>query len=189
MEITTKKSLVGSLGKAFAKASLALALLSNNVEAGENYLPKPVESIPVETKESGRLNVPVYSQKDVPRANCSRYIRYAGKQLFNEEYFPGNAWERKKADKFVSYVGKNPLEQLADSGVLKPGMIIAAHFPKSKFKSHDVTHVALYLGRGVNGKGLYAHEWGVRTEVTDEKRLREYGLNFKYVLDSKGGRK
>lgn len=150
----------------------------------------PVSGIPVETKENGRLNVPVYSLNDVPKSYCARYVKSAGKRLFDENYANASAWDMKDNERFVTNIGDYSLEAWADAGVLKPGMVVAAHYPKSRFRSKNVTHVLLYLGKDKkDGKGRYAHEWGPRTEVATENDLRaKYGLNFRYILDSRGGK-
>ena len=146
--------------------------------------------IPVET-DSMALHVPKYNQWfGVKPTRCSAYARRAAKDIFNLTYSKANAWDRVYTDECVSEVRElHSLDELADEGVLNPGMIVGFYNPSSKFKEEtdsrgngvEFTHVALYLGQK-NGEPLFAHQFGKKTRVDSLDGLARLNIEPRVVL-------
>lgn len=145
---------------------------------------------------TNQLKAPVYSSEQVPAFNCSRYARLASKELFGKEYQRADAWNLRYHDKVVQSLGTNTLDNLYDSGTLKPGMIVGVFNPKSKYndkldesgKKVKYTHVILFVGEEkVNGKRelKFAHQFGKNFYLESAQAITNRGLSPIEVLDSK----
>lgn len=153
-----------------------------------------VSTIPVQVVENGKtktLNIPVYDEYSVPKNYCSRYIRFAAKDIFGLEYPKKDAWNQRYHNHIVAELKEeSQLEKLVCEGKIKPGEIIGVYNPKSLYnlrkdeadKKVEYTHVALYLGTNCFGEPLLAHHYGKKTEVISVSELRKRGLMPKEAL-------
>lgn len=176
-----------SRGRGWAKVALAMTLAGAAAMFGANNgsASKVRSSAPVfagitgldqsHSSIEGRvLEGPVYSEDTVPAGMCSRYVRFAAKDVFNIDYPVANSWQIRDSDKIgeinVNSVGD--LEDLARSDALKPGMIVGFFYPKSKYNvpatesGAGYTHVALYLGNE-NGRLFFADKFGKLTRTRE----------------------
>ena len=113
---------------------------------------------------------PIYSDSQVPANMCSRYVRFAAKELFGLNYPSADAWDIRYALDIneIKIDSANTLEKLARDGKLKPGMMVGVYNPTSRYNSRakedgaGYTHVMLYLGQK-DGELLFADKFGKST--------------------------
>ncbi|MEA3414433.1 MAG: hypothetical protein U9Q99_02820 [Nanoarchaeota archaeon] len=145
--------------------------------------------------------------RGVGTENCSRYIRWNGKDVHGKTYSWGDSWDRIYNDSVVSKIdgGYNELEKMVEKGTLKPGMLVGIYYTGSSHKNNkdmqgnpvQLTHVAIYKGPKLIKKkdGTYGielvfdHNWGPRQERFSTKgewfEKMQDSLIVKYVLDEK----
>lgn len=139
--------------------------------------------------------------------NCSKYVRLAGKDLYGKKYAWVDSWDRRYADSLVAKVdSKKPYESLkalADSGVLKPGMVVGLYTrppvrvddpntPKDdreidiKRKFALYTHNALYVGIDSQTKEMiFYHEWGNKQKMITLKEMKSRRIRPMEIIDAK----
>lgn len=148
-------------------------------------------------------SIPVYSEDILPRGMCSRYVRYAARDLFGIEYVGANAWDLHKhhlsrfkfedlnvgAD-FISgedltYFESQIDEELGRNSVYQ-GDLIRFWNPNSKHRNRLLTHVALILNYSSDGSLELAHQYlGEFRRETIENSLRELNLRPFDILSPK----
>lgn len=128
--------------------------------------------------------------------NCSEYVRFTGKKLYNKLYSYTDAWNRQYAEdeKFQFKQGreKKQLDSLRDLNEIQPGMILGAYNPNSprnytirdwKNKKPKYTHVLLYAGRDSSRTHYFFHEWGRKQEKITLNELEDLNLKPIEMLD------
>ena len=134
---------------------------------------------PVRNTENGIPEAPIYDSDEIPSGYCSRYVRFAARDLFDKQYPAANAWDiRDNSNVVVRRINDDGLPELVDKGELKPGDLVGMHNPKSMrnylrgVKEAGYTHVLLYLG--ANEEGLhFAHQFGSKMERKTLRKLQE----------------
>ncbi|HLD33430.1 MAG TPA: hypothetical protein VJB66_01805 [Candidatus Nanoarchaeia archaeon] len=175
------------------KKFAAAAVLSGSMLLGTHYgnLALIDGTISTQLQDNSTLEVPRYAWRNVRPLRCSKYVREAAEDLFGLHYSKSDAWNRRYHDTVVRTLGEgDSLEDLADSGVLTPGMIVGIRNPHSRYadrldeKGETVkyTHVGLYLGQNSQGESLIADLYGSATFVRTEKDLHAAGLKAVEVL-------
>lgn len=160
--------------KFFAGATIGAALITGFNKINSNEVEK--NPIPIVNFQRSNKSIPVgpeYSSKDVPTNMCSRYARVAAKTMFDLEYPSDDAWDLRDAPNVLEIPVKNKkdLENLAENGTLKEGMILAIYNPSSKYNQvakndgAGYTHVALYIGQK-DGKMYFADKFGKETRAS-----------------------
>ena len=161
------------------RAGLTSTLLGGLTFAALGYtcIPKVVEkqelpsmSAPINIRKDKFMTGPVYSSEEVPSSMCARYLRLSANDLFGLQYPKADAWNIRD-DSRVSEIpvsSVKDLENLAERGVLKPGMGLGLYNPTSRYNSvaqkdgAGYTHVAIYLGKE-DGKLCFADKFGKET--------------------------
>ncbi len=133
---------------------------------------------------------PVYSAVEVPANMCSRYVRYAAKDLFKIDYPAADAWDIRDGINVeeIKIDSKNTLETLVKDGSLKEGMVVGFYNPNSKYNARaekdgaGYTHVMLYLGKD-GEKLLFADKFGkkTRTKISLDE-ITKSGLDAREVM-------
>lgn len=169
-----------SLGALVAALAVPIGrLAARKTDFFDSYIPVTVEG------REEPLNVPVYNPIKVPPLNCSGYVRRAAEDMFGLHYTSGvDAWNRRYHDVVVASVGEQTLEELADDGVLREGMIVGFRNPRSRYGENPdeqgtpvmYTHLALYIGPGRDGTPLFAEQFGPGTKVVSSHELTGRGL-------------
>lgn len=145
-----------------------------------------------------KIEVPVYNHIKLKSGNCSGYVRLAAKDIFGEEYQPETAaWDRRHKDMPICKVERNEqLVELAEQGILQPGMIVGVFYPRSTHLNEmgmdgekvPYTHNMLYLGRNDEGKLVFAEQFGrIRTRTLEQ--FAENGLEAREIIASRRNRK
>jgi hypothetical protein len=125
---------------------------------------------------------------------CARYATLAAKNLFDEEYKTGNAWNMRYSNKIAHPLkNKEKLTDLIIDNILRPGMIIGAEQPRSKYKGvkdsqgnkAEYTHVLLYVGLNDNKQPEFIHQFGRRIEKITEKDFEKRKLTPKEIITTK----
>ena len=169
MKISLKNSLLGILAAgAFTTGALKLHRMNSDPKFQRHY----------SVSANGRvLNVPDY---EFNKDNCAMGARLIARDIFGMKYAECAAWDRLKKDKILAQVNSfEELEQLAESGHLKEGMIIGIFNPDSRRKEKytaGFTHNAVYLGKSEENGHLFAHnlEDPLFIENTEQLRNRKY---------------
>ncbi len=179
-------ALAGILGVVAYAQSPDLDKKTNKpVKLGEKEIVKVEDSSKKTLKEG-----PVYSNAKVPANMCSRYVRYAAKDLFGIKYPAADAWDIRD-DVNVEEIkvdSKNTLENLVKNGSLKEGMIVGFYNPKSSYNNvakedgAGYTHVMLYLGKDEQNL-LFADKFGkkTRTKISLDE-ITKSGLDAREVM-------
>lgn len=125
---------------------------------------------------------------------CSEYVRRLGKSRFNKLYSCSDAWDRMYNDFIVAHINRNEdLRQLAKNRALKPGMLILAHYPKSKYNGGtdsrgntiNATHQLIYLGFSDDNDLVFAEHFGGRGKARKLSQFEIDGLEARAIIDSK----
>lgn len=144
--------------------------------------------------ENGRvLDINVYNPIKLRGAKCALRAREIAEEHFGKEYAPGDAWDRPSLDTVVAKGDNLSLDELNSEGVLQPGMLVGFYNPRSSHsqgtdmqgKPRELNHLAVHLGKGKNGKQLFAHQYGPEISVVTEDVFRELGYTARYVFDAK----
>jgi len=155
--------------------------------------PKKMKVTTVEGEFFRDLFVPAYSLAELPKLNCSAYVRKAAKELFNKTYSTCHAWDRRYFDKLMCDVGGRDLESLVEEEILKPGMVIGTFIVGSGYRDREdcrgdgvkYTHNMLYLGRDIRKKPIFAQQVGSITSIVTEKEVEDELSIPMEVIDSR----
>ncbi|NCN99257.1 hypothetical protein COU62_01165 [Candidatus Pacearchaeota archaeon CG10_big_fil_rev_8_21_14_0_10_35_219] len=132
-----------------------------------------------------KLDVPVFSNIKVPADYCARYVRLAAEQMFDKNYEVANAWGLGDVNRVVSQFEDSSMWQMADKGILQPGMVVGLEFPGSDYADRGrYSHVGLMIGVGSYGP-LVAHKFHEQTRVDSPGEIEGLGLNPVEIIDSK----
>jgi hypothetical protein len=156
-------------------------------EIPENILVEaPAESINIP-------EAPVYSESKVPANYCSRYVRFAARDLFGKTYPKDDAWNLRnyKNVEAIRLNNNTTLQDLTTKKVLTPGDVLGMFYPKSRYNGREdvqkagYTHVVLFLGK--ENRDLYfADKFGSKIRKTTLTELeKENGLTPKEILQLK----
>ena len=171
-------------------ASAVLQAADKKIDLYDTTIPTVVQ-----TPEGPRtLNVPVWNVfTGLYPYHCSAYGRKAAEKLFGKEYSYSDAWDRGDNDKLVAEVGDKTLDELADRGILTPGMLVGLENPNtmlrgkvdSKGNMVRYTHIEEYLGQNDEGDALFAGQYGFKTQVRTESEILRAGLIPREIIDEK----
>jgi len=129
---------------------------------------------------------PVYSELEVPANYCSRYARFAAKDLYDINYPADDAWKLRNHDSVgtIRISEVSDLDKLVDECRLKPGMVVGMFYPKSKYNGREdvekagYTHVVLYVGKDEKAQLHFVDKFGSKTR---RKTLGELHRDNKLV--------
>lgn len=139
-----------------------------------------------------KIAIPVYSKTELPECSCSAFVRMAAKDVFGIDYLRANAWDRIYSDRIIAGVDSfDELSELADSDVLRAGMIIGVKNPLSRYsfqmdklgKPREYTHVSLYLGRDARENPTFCEQWINKINVQNLPVISRRRISPKYVFD------
>ena len=182
-----------ALGLGLIGGSLVPSLTTN---PAKKDLDDIVVSIPFNTTDIGVNEIPdapLYSESQVPANYCSRYVRFAARDLYDIEYPADDAWKLRNHSNMnaIKLNSGDDLRELADNETLKPGMVVGMFYPASKYNGRqDVekagyTHVLLYLG-SKDGELYFADKFGSKIRKSSLSKLQsENGLVPKEILHKK----
>ncbi len=135
---------------------------------------------------------------NIPDNWCSHYAKRVAKDLFGKIYpEKTDAWNLRYACKVVARsekgISEEKLSKLAETGVLKPGMLLGVYNPRSRYnerkdktgKQLEYSHVVVYLGNE-NGTNYIAQQLG-KNQITKEplKNVSGRGQTVEEILDVK----
>ena len=154
-------------------------------------------STPVTIRENGvdnTVHVPAYNLIKVPPGHCTQYARMLAHDLAGMDFLPGDAWDRIYVDDATPVEGT--LEDLANRGILKKGMLIGIKNPRTsrtaqldrECKPARFTHIGEYVGRDPQGKVVIAEQYGWEKTVGTEAALLDRGLTPTYVFSPKASK-
>ena len=150
----------------------------------ENYLEKIIK---VE-KFDGDIKILKAPRYRIQSNHCSEYSQRAAKEIYGKNYSRGNAWDLGKNNQIVQEIKEtDDLIALADSGILKPGMIIGTYNPGSSVnrKGRKYTHVVTYIGKNEDNQPEFIHQWGTIQEKMDLNELKQKKLRPVEIIDEK----
>lgn len=152
----------------------------DSVTSNLPYQDQPIVTQKTEQREirepacdlSSKLRVgPVYDESRVPANNCSRYVRFAAKDMFGVEYPAADAWNLRdfSSVEHIPVSDENDVRNRALKGEFIPGDVLAVYNPNSSYNSNPrarkvgYTHVLLYLGKDDMGEMHFADKFGSKT--------------------------
>ncbi len=147
----------------------------------------------IEQQSSDEIQAPQYN---TPRDYCSRYARFAAKDLFEKEYAWDHAWNLRYKDKIVHEIQENDtFKDLITKNILNPGMIVGIKQPDYR-TSHEntrdlkgekakYTHVILYAGLNDNGQPEFLHQYGWKKEKITQEDFKKYKFTPIEILTTK----
>lgn len=166
----------------------------NEVTSGR-IKPKEIQwvsrKILVELKDGKKIIVPAYNTFKLGPFNCSKATRVLAKELFNENYSPSSAWDRRYHCSEVIPVKNNDLTNYEKR--LEPGCIIGTKVPNSSYSNGEdekhlprkYSHVVLYLGKDKDSNMLFADQYKTKIRVQKASELEKQNFKFKEILSLK----
>ncbi len=135
------------------------------------------------------LNVPRYGALKLGIFNCSKYTRFAAKELFNKKYNPCHAWNRRyNSDEVVEVKDSDIYSKILQA---EPGSIIGINVPFSNYQNgldekhqqRELTHVILYLGINKDGEPLFSEQSKAKCNILGIEDLENKGYKAREIYN------
>jgi len=164
---------------------IAVGLMQKKIKFNE--IQWKSSEIPVKLDNGNTISIPAYSTFKLGPFNCSKLTRLIAEKLFNLNYSPSAAWDRRyHCEQVIPLSGE--LNRYSDQ--LEPGSIVGIKIPNSEYnkgkdeqgKERAYSHVAIYIGKDKDSNPLFADQYKTRVRVQNLSKLEKENLKLVEIL-------